>query len=169
MDYSYPADLHSGPPNFEDGTVWRWRGLDGDWGYPMSLDGHVFRTAELRPLIESIEFKNPNTLEQALALSPLPSPKLVCLPEAVVANIPANRVQTMNENRHTGGTTERLNSMFLSGARLDLEPLAGLRSNAPHTPVALRWEGFAWRLRGTETVRQRARRAAERLIGSVRG
>lgn len=169
MDYSYPADLHSPPPAFERGTVWEWRGQEGDWGYPMSLDGHVFRTAELRPLMESLEFKNPNTLEEALALQPLPNPKLVCLPEAVVANIPANRVQTENQNRHTGGTAERLNAMFLAGARLDLEPLVGLRANAPHTPVALRWQGLGWRLRGTETPAQRARRAASRVIGTFRG
>jgi hypothetical protein len=169
MDYCYPADLHSAPPPFERGTVWEWRGLDGDWGYPMSLDGHVFRTAELRPLIEATSFANPNTLEEALALTPLPNPKLVCLPESVVANIPANRVQTMNQNRHTGGSAERLNGMFLAGARLDLEPLVGLRGRAPHTPVALRWQGLAWRLRGTETMRQRARRAAARVIGSVQG
>ena len=44
MDYSYALDTITGIPPFEDGTTWRWPEAEGDWGYPMSLDGHVFRT-----------------------------------------------------------------------------------------------------------------------------
>jgi hypothetical protein len=169
MSYCYPADLSTGPPDFEDGTVWSWPGLEGDWGYPMSLDGHIFRTPEILPHLRDVSFSNPNTLEGALAQRPLSPPKLICLPAAPVMNIPANRVQTTNQNRHAGGSAARMNRMFVAGARLDLEPLVGMTTRSPHHPVTLRWRGVRWRLRGTESPRQRAGRAAVRIIGIVRG
>ena len=80
MDYCYPLDSRTPPPAFERGTVWSWPGAPGDWGYPMSADGHLFRTTELAPLVARLPFANPNTLEAALAADPLPSPKAICLP-----------------------------------------------------------------------------------------
>jgi hypothetical protein len=35
--------------------------------------------------------------------------------------------------------------------------------------MTLRWQGASWRLRGTESARQREGRAARRIIGIVRG
>jgi hypothetical protein len=168
MDYCYPADLHTPPPPFDEDRVWRWVDAGGDWGYPMSLDGNVFRSAELRPLIERADFTDPNSLEVELARGPLAVPKMICRANAAVLNIPANRVQTTVLNRHSGGDAARLNRMFLAGARLDLEPLVGLKTPAPHHPVALRWQGRRWRLQGTEAPSQRLRRMAARVIGSFR-
>ena len=34
--------------------------------YPISLDGHIFRGQDILPLIQSIEFENPNKLESRL-------------------------------------------------------------------------------------------------------
>jgi hypothetical protein len=169
MDYCYPADLHAPPPAFDEHRVWRWVDASGDWGYPMSLDGNTFRTPELRPLIERADFVNPNSLEVDLARRPLAAPKMICRARAAVLNIPANRVQTTVLNRHSGGDPERLNSMFLTGARLDLQPLVGLTTPAPHHPVSLQWQGLRWRLQGAETPSQRLRRVATRIIGSGRG
>ena len=56
-------------------TTWHWMGMEGDWGYPMSLDGHIFRTAEIAPLLEHLDYRNPNVLEAALARRPLTLPK----------------------------------------------------------------------------------------------
>src|SRR5207302_811053 len=119
IDRSYMLDESTPPPEFEHGTVWRWEGLPGDWGYPMSLDGHIFRTAELCPLIARLDFHNPNTLETELARAePPPMPKLICLSDAPVFNVPANLVQTTLRNRNAGGSAARLNRRFLNGDRL---------------------------------------------------
>jgi hypothetical protein len=169
MSYCYPADLATPAPAFEDATVWRWPDLEGDWGYPMSLDGHLFRTHEILPRVRALSFANPNTLEGALAQRPLRAPKLICLEAAPVLNVPANRVQTTNQNRHAGGSAARVNRMFVRDARLDLEPLVGMKTRSPHHPVTLRWQGVRWRIRGTESPRQRAGRVVSRIIGIARG
>jgi hypothetical protein len=62
------------------GAVWQ-----GDWSYPMSLDAHVFRTAEHSELALGLDYFNPNTLEGNMAVfcyagnSQCP-PRLACYP-----------------------------------------------------------------------------------------
>jgi hypothetical protein len=131
----------------------------------MSLDGHVFRSSDIIPAIAGQEFRNPNTLETELARHPLDRPKLICLPEAPVVNIPANRVQDANFNRHGGGSAERLNRMFVAGARLDPRPFAGIHARSPHADLPLRWQGIKGRVQGTESPRQRMRRLVRRFSG----
>ncbi len=48
--------------------TWRWREAGGDWGYPMSLDAHIFRTGHLSRFIMELKYHNPNTLEGSLAV-----------------------------------------------------------------------------------------------------
>ena len=143
MDYCYPLDRSVAIPRFEAPGVWRWRAAEGDWAYPMSLDAHIFRTAELRPLLEAVEFRNPNSLEAALANVALPHPRLACLPEAPTVNIPDNRVQEVCDNRHGAGDPAALTARFLAGDRLDLEPLAGIRTPSPHHEIPLTWRSEA--------------------------
>src|SRR3954452_12424036 len=143
MDYCYPLDRHVAVPEFEAEGVWRWGAAEGDWAYPMSLDAHLFRTAELRPLLEAVAFRNPNSLEGALANAPLPHPRLACLREAPTVNIPDNRVQDVCDNRHGTGDAAALTARFLAGDRLDLEPLVGLRTPSPHHEIPLTWRGLA--------------------------
>jgi len=143
MDYCYPLDRHVAMPEFEAEGVWRWGAAEGDWAYPMSLDAHIFRTAELRPLLEALPFRNPNSLEGALANAPLPHPRLACLREAPTVNIPDNRVQDVCDNRHGTGDAAALTARFVAGDRLDLEPLVGLRTPSPHHEIPLTWRGLA--------------------------
>jgi hypothetical protein len=142
MTYCYPLDRQVSVPEFEDGTVWRWRAAEGDWNYPMSLDAHIFRTDELLPLMRALPFRNPNTLEGALAAHPLAHPKLVCLPVAPTVNIPDNRVQDVCANRHGSGDAATLTERFLAGDRLDPRALIGLRTPSPHHEVPLTWAGL---------------------------
>jgi FkbM family methyltransferase len=138
--YCYALDRWTAPPERPDGTTWRWAGCAGDWGYPMSTDAHVFRTAQLRPLVESLGFHNPNALEAALAEHPLPPAKMACGPVALVTNVPDNRVQDTAPNRHAGGDAEAQTAAFLAGRRLALEPFAGFRAPAVHQERPLLWE-----------------------------
>jgi glycosyl transferase family 6 len=140
MDYCYSEDGPARPPAFESRHVWRWPGAPGDWGYPMSLDGHVFRTEAILPLLEEHEWFNPNSLEDALFRHPLPQPKLCCYSRSRLVNVPANRVQDTAPNRHAGVDAAVLNERFLAGERIALEPFSGLRPRAPHHEVAYAWE-----------------------------
>lgn len=135
--YCYALDIEMVPPPRDGDGAFAWRDCPGDWGYPMSIDGHIFRTAELLPLLETLDFKNPNTLEDVMARHPLPHPKVTCLDVARLINIPDNRVQDIAENRHAGGDPRRLTLAYLAGRRLDLEPFDGLRTRQVHVDLPL--------------------------------
>src|SRR5215213_1463915 len=63
MNYCYPLKLQCRTTPEVIDKRWKWRGSEGDWGYPMSLDGHVFRTSEILPLLRAIDFSDPHILE----------------------------------------------------------------------------------------------------------
>ena len=140
MDYAYTLDRHTAIPPFEQGTVWDWNGGDGDWGYPMSIDGHIFRSAELVPLMAELEFRDPNTFEDVLSRHPLPHPRVICFEESKLINLPVNRVQDTAPNRHGGVAAQWLNDEFLAGRRLALRMVEGVRNPSPHHELPLLWE-----------------------------
>jgi glycosyltransferase involved in cell wall biosynthesis len=134
--YCYALDRPMTPP---PATTWDWAGMEGDWGYPMSLDGHIFRTAQIAPLLERLEYRNPNELEAALADAPLTLPKATCFDVARIVNVPDNRVQDTAPNRHGGGSAAWFTPALLAGRRLDLEPFAGLAARSVHHEMPLRF------------------------------
>jgi GT2 family glycosyltransferase len=120
-------------------TTWHWQGMEGDWGYPMSLDGHIFRTAQIAPLLERLPYRNPNELEAVLADAPLALAKVTCFDVARIVNVPDNRVQDTAPNRHGGGSAARFTPALLAGRRLDLEPFVGLAVPSVHHEMPLRF------------------------------
>jgi hypothetical protein len=143
MDYVYTLDRPAARPDFHDGNIWDWTVSDGDWNYPMSLDGHIFRTAELVPLFERVAFHNPNSLEFELSKQPLANPRMVCFDIARIINLPLNRVQDTAPNHHLGLDEHMLNARFVKGERPALVTVAGVRSRSPHHELELQWE--PWR------------------------
>ncbi len=136
----YTKGHETPPPAFLPGLRWAWRGQAGDWGYPMSLDGHVFRREDIVPLVATREFRHPNSLESVLAEQPLAQELMVCQPAASVVNIPANRVQGDFPNRSMGGDVAAMNRRFLAGEELDLEAvLAAHTGEAVHQEIELRF------------------------------
>lgn len=141
MDRCHPMQIMTPPPEFEDGTVWRWAGHRGDWGYPMSIDFHIFRREDIVPLLVQLPFQSPNWLESMLAANPLSAPKMICFEESKVVNLPVNRVQDTHPNPHAGTHgQDELNAGFLAGRRLALEHLVGVENLSPHFELPLRWE-----------------------------
>jgi len=141
IDHSYALNRTIAVPRFEHGTIWNWTQADGEWGYPMSLDGHVFRSRELVPRLERLQFANPNTLESALYRQPLPQPRAICFLTAKLVNLPFNRIQQSFPNRNMGIDQGWLNEQFLGGRRLSLSMVRGLRNRAVHhDEVQLLWD-----------------------------
>ena len=134
--YCYALDRPMAPP---PATTFSWMGMDGDWGYPMSLDGHVFRTAQIAPLLERLEYRNPNQLEAELAGAPLALAKVTCFDVARIVNVPDNRVQDTAPNRHGGGSAAWFTPALLAGRHLDLEPFVGLTAPSVHFEMPLRF------------------------------
>jgi hypothetical protein len=136
MDYCYTLNRPQKAPKMQN-NVWDWRNADADYGYPMSLDGHIFRTEDILPLLEKLDYHDPNTLEGQLARHPINRPCMMCFDKSVIVNNPINRVQSTVPNRHGTITAEWLNEQFLAGRRIKLEPFIGIEPNACHVELPI--------------------------------
>lgn len=146
MEYCYSLSRRQHPPKYvtifqnnKRVNAWYWHAADADYGYPMSLDGHIFRTTDILPLLKKLEYNNPNQLEGQLARHPINRPKMMCFDKSVIINNPINRVQTVNNNRHGDISAEWLNEQFLQGKRIDLKPFLGYEPNACHVELPISW------------------------------
>ena len=139
LTYCYPANVKMKPPVFDDNGCFLWRGQTGDYGYPMSLDGHIFRSRDIYYYLLNIRYDGPNRLESMMSITPLFHPKLICYDKSVIMNNPLNKVQNFNENVHGTITAEYLNEQFLSGKRIDPTPFEGLENISCHQemPISL--------------------------------
>lgn len=135
IDYCYTIPCKSPAPTLSPENTWAWRGLLGDWGYPMSLDGHIFRTHEILYLMTRTDYKSPNTLEGALATRPLSKEKMVCLDESVIINNPCNKVQTDNGNHCGTVRADFLNKLYLIKKQISLCNIEGLKNKSPHQEI----------------------------------
>jgi len=136
INYCYALNIPSPPPDFGSNCTWSWQGKRGDWGYPMSADGHIFRTNEILPLLKQLDYRNPNTLESEMAGRPLSNPKMACLDKHPIFNIPHNLVQTEWHNRHYNGlSASDLNDKYLLDKEIDIDYLASIQNNSCHYDV----------------------------------
>lgn len=141
-DYCYPTGSHLPPLD----SPWDWRGLVPDFGYPGSIDGHIFRTADMRRMLDGKSFPNPTALECALVEGcnelAAERPLMASYPHSVYVGNPINRVSEQSGVRY--GTTypvtaEECNRRFLAGERIDLERMDFSHVNGAHTEIELKW------------------------------
>jgi hypothetical protein len=134
--YCYPQGDYMTPPSFEDNGVFTWLEEDGDFGYPYSLDGHIFRTGDILYLLVDLNYTNPNSLEGALSRTKDRTMyKMICYPKSIIMNNPINMVQTNNPNKHGSVDATFLNKEFLNNKRLSLEPFRGFKNISCHQIV----------------------------------
>jgi len=140
VNYFYAINRPVSVPQFREDGAWRWIGAEGDWGYPMSLDGNIFPTKIIKLITEYLDFKNPNSFEylmnkDSIFLGKLPF--MLCYKEnSKLLNIPANKVQNIFSNR-VGDLVKPgdLNERFLNGEIILLEPFIGEKHNAVHVEL----------------------------------
>jgi len=142
VNHCYPTDTDTNVPKFVKGMVWPWAKYQGDWGYPMSVDGNVYRTEMIKNIVPNVNFKNPNTFEVALDMvSKQPGfPQYLCcyLDGPRLFNIPANLVQTQYNNKIFGDiSAQEINTKYLSGQIIDYNSYVGMLPNTVHVPVKL--------------------------------
>ena len=148
INYCYTMNIPMDTPKFleEKRFIWKWYGASqGDWSYPMSLDGHLFKTEEILPLLMVLSYSNPNTMEGVLANSPFNTPLMICFEDSKIFNVPANKVQNVNNNRHGNISAGAINEQYLIGGnrlslnKLLLNPLS-INNTSCHQDVPLEWE-----------------------------
>jgi hypothetical protein len=135
LTYCYSAAVKMTPPEFTENGVFFWRGLAGDYGYPMSLDGHIFRSSDIFYNLVIERYDGPNLLESQMAMRPILKPKLICLDKSVIVNNPVNKVQNFNNNIHGNITAEYLNEQFLNNKIIDLASFEGFENISCHQEI----------------------------------
>lgn len=136
--FCYPANIRMAPPDFDSNLSFKWSGMSGDYGYPMSLDGHFFRTSDFLSLTKVLNFSNPNSYEGMLANYPFNRPKMICFEESVIVNNPINKVQNYNNNLHGTINAEYINKEFLNGYLIDIDNFKGLKNISCHQEIEIR-------------------------------
>ncbi|WP_220624204.1 hypothetical protein [Pontibacter sp. HSC-14F20] len=144
LSYSYTTRQHQELPQFQTTIaptstmlVWKWQDGQLDWKYPLSVDGHIFDTAEIRFIIGSIQFKAPNSLEEGMQLyNPIFQTRYgVALQSSVIMNIPNNKVQNENDNHAGTLTADDLLRKWQEGYQIDYRKLRHFRNISAHQEV----------------------------------
>lgn len=122
--------------------VWDWKRSEGDWGYPMSLDGNVYATSYIRKIVRSLEFQNPNQLEAKLdgfarANAMFVAGTMLCYEDGSrLLNVPANRVQNTFQNRSENSHDPKtLNDLYMSGKVIDISGMSEVKNTSCHWPL----------------------------------
>lgn len=149
--YCYALDKPQQPPAFQhvmkDIFIYSWPTADADFGYPIELSSSAYRVSEMLSLFASVPFRNPNTLESAVAGRARrfagSHPDLLCFRQSVAFCAPINRVQDVMQNRagqNAQLSSEKLAELFAGGKRIDVQRLFGFVPNACHQEVELFFE-----------------------------
>src|SRR5262245_6035008 len=134
--WCYPLNKAQTPPkpNEKGYLRWKWARGDGDFGYPGSLDGHVFRASHLRRMLMTAPaHANPNRIEEHLVKWCMTRvgrehPYMTADVQSSLVGVPINRVNDTHPNRygeeHYAEPGELLDA-YLQGERLEM-PQIGL-------------------------------------------
>lgn len=136
----YPTGREQRLPDWIPNPIlheWIWSTGDGDWGYPMSLDGHVFDLEYFRLCTEVCEFSSPNTLEAALQVNSNECRYGLCYSESKVVNVPWTRVQTDCDNRFAGLSADDMLCHWEAGRRIKLGQIYGVLNESCHQEFPL--------------------------------
>lgn len=142
-NYSHPANLPYTIGNYE--TVGDFIKVDineqkVDFAYPLSVDGHIFKTDFIKSCLSSVGlFTNPNSLESKLQYVLNRIDKNMCFfKESVLVGIPNNIVNNTHNNRSGLKfyfSEKELNIKYNNGEIINLESLDFSNINGPHKEI----------------------------------
>lgn len=138
LTYCYPAKIRMTQPIFDSNLLFKWVGQHGDYGYPMSLDGHFFRTGDFIALTKALSFNNPNSYESSLAAYPFNRLKMMCFEDSIILNNPLNKVQNFNNNYHGNISASFLNEKFLDDYIIDFENFKEFKNYSCHQEIEIK-------------------------------
>lgn len=128
----------------EKAYIWNWSHVPEylNFGYPMSVDGHIFSRDEILKIISSLDYTNPNQLEAGMTMhkGSMP-PAMVCFHESKVVNTPINLVgSSENKAGHIfGQSLEEMNNKFLDGYHIDMDKMDFSSVVGCHQEIELKW------------------------------
>jgi hypothetical protein len=141
-NYCYAMNIPMEIPNLAN-NIWSWHQYmcRGDWGYPMSVDGNIYRKDEFIKYIQNISFEHPCKMEAHMTGNPINKPLMMCFNKSKLINVPLNRVVSWNNRcMNSDLTAEKLNELYLSGKQINIEKIFGINNNSCHYEVQLELE-----------------------------
>jgi hypothetical protein len=146
ITYSYTLDKNINPiPQLTPGSniyMWEWKKYDIDYKYPMSTDGHIFRTIDILGLLKALDYSGPNLLEGKLSQNPINKTFMISYKESKITNVPCNRVQEVSQNlfgQQYNISAEILNEYYLKGLVISLENFNNLKVYSVHNEVQFKF------------------------------
>ena len=127
----------------EDLLLFDWTASESDFGYPLEVSSSVYRVADIEPLVNNVEFSNPNTLEALMdgnkSAFKASKPDLLCYGTSVAFCNPANMVQTVftanRARRDDDYGSDKLANIFAKGYRINIERYSGFIPVSCHEEV----------------------------------
>ncbi|MBT8563237.1 hypothetical protein G6710_02045 [Polynucleobacter paneuropaeus] len=138
LRYSYVVQKSQSLPQFIQNSnkylLWHWLNGDFEWGYPLSVDGHLFNYHEVLIWASCLKYSAPNSLEIAMQnLRPYYLFKLgACFKKSVIVNIPANKVQDEVANLHGSIHQDELLAAWQKGLCIDFKKFRGFINTSAH-------------------------------------
>jgi len=138
LDYSYVVASKQPLPVAlkvqENYLTWNWREGSLDWGYPLSVDGHIFTTAEVLLWAKHLNYSSPSSFEGSLQRL---RPVYICkrgmsFRKSRLVNIPANRVQSEVANFHGEVHQDDLLMQWNAGLAIDQSKFIGWSNCSVH-------------------------------------
>jgi hypothetical protein len=126
----------------KDKICWQWdKGLY-DWGYPLSVDGHIFLTKEVLAMTKGISFNSPNTYEGNLQIfKPIFDQRYgMAYKKSKLFNIPCNKVQTDNDNEFGDMHQDDLLARWQAGEQIDFKAFYGFENTGVHQDAAFNFK-----------------------------
>ena len=95
----------------------------GDYWYPFSVDGNVYRRDHIVTLLDGLRFRDPTELEAKGhdVRARLPFNAVSAIVRPCLVGVPANRVSLSSGMPHMGVDPRGLNEMYLDGWYLDVK------------------------------------------------
>lgn len=148
--YSHPANSWYNLPKFqeeENSISWDWTSGEYDFGYPFSLDGHVFRKDDILQSLRLAIFRSPNSLENVLVywnplLEKFKRMRMRSFHQSCLVGIPVNRVNNEVPNRfglEFSMAEPELQSLFNQGKRIAWETMDFSTVQGPHKEIKFKF------------------------------
>jgi hypothetical protein len=143
VTYCYPAKTDILPPQLTMKSFyfyWNWTEAPNQhycWGYPMAIDGHIYKVPWFQERIKNLQFNNVNQLEDALNNNrDHGKPLLVSFNQSKHFNVQNNFVQGHRiDEVHNDYSVEELNKKFLDDYQISTENLYGFQKQQVHGPL----------------------------------
>lgn len=122
----------------QDKIIWQWHQGKLDWGYPLSVDGHLFSRREIVAMVALLTFNAPNSLEDRLQMfKPFFETRFgVAYKKSRIVNLPVNRVQTEIKNLSGNIHPDALLAKWQQGYQLDYRKFYGMINESAHQELS---------------------------------